>query len=34
MNSPKKYQVKGVRVDQAIAEMLRLGDWHVSGDEQ
>lgn len=30
----KKYQVKGVRVDQGIAEMLRLGDWHVSGDEQ
>ncbi|GKT03438.1 hypothetical protein OKN36_09740 [Furfurilactobacillus sp. OKN36] len=29
-----KYQVKGVRVDQGIAEMLRLGDWHVSeGDE-
>ncbi|QYY86121.1 putative HNHc nuclease [Pediococcus pentosaceus] len=29
----RKYQIKGVRVNQEIAEMLRLGDWRMNDDE-
>ncbi|TLQ05445.1 hypothetical protein FEZ51_01945 [Pediococcus stilesii] len=29
-----KYQIKGVRVDQQVAEMLKLGDWRLTRDEK